>query len=133
MRFRILSAAVLMAASASASAAQPIGLISSITLPTLPGIGTLVIPLPALVAPNLPLLGSGGLPALDNLLGGNGHPALPQLTLPGLLPLPAVPIPVTDILASFNAIPILVSSMQAFAPLALAIPIPVVSPIFANF
>lgn len=113
MRLRVLSAAALMLVSAHASAASPLA---------------------GVLAPVDRLVSS----VVIGLLGTNHGqllvlPALPAVGLPGLVPLPAVPIPVTTILAGLDAIPTTVKLMQAFAPFATAIPIPVVTPIFLNF
>ncbi|TDU31439.1 hypothetical protein DFR24_0808 [Panacagrimonas perspica] len=115
MRLRVLSAAALLLVSAHASAAGPVGL------------NGLLAPVDRLVSS-----------VVTGLLGTNHGqllvlPALPAVALPGLVPLPAVPIPATQILAGLDAIPTTVKLMQAFAPLATAVYIPVVTPIFLNF
>lgn len=156
MRLRTLLAGTALAAVSSvASAAGPL-LGIPVVVPSnplsLPGLPALPIAAPTLPAiASIPGFGSllsgaavsqlmsGGLPSLPALPGLSGNhllpplPALPSLALPGLVPLPAMQLPVGDLLASVNGVPTLIQGMEALAPLATAIPIPVVSPLFANF
>lgn len=121
MRLRVLAAAALMLASASASAA-PV-LVSGLG-PTSP-LGVALAPVGRVVS------------LVTGLVVGGSQllvvPALPAVHLPGLVPLPAVPIPVTSMLAGLDAIPTTVKLLEGIAPLAVAVPIPVVTPIFLNF
>ena len=136
MRLRTLSALVLMTASASASAVDAIPLLSAITGPSIPGLGAL--PLGALPAG---LLGApGGLPALPGIgsLGGFGAaglrlPALPAFALPGLIPLPALPIPVTQMTLNLGGYDMLFGTLEGLAPVASQLPVPAVATMFSNY
>ncbi len=133
MRLRSLSALVLMTASASASAIDAIPLLSIVTGPSIPGIGAL--PLGALPAGLLG--GAGGIPALPgvgSLSGFNGRlPAFPAVSLPGLLPLPALPIPVTQIALGLGGYDMLFGTLEGLAPFASQLPVPAVATMFSNY
>lgn len=137
MRTRAIFAAVLLLVSASASAASP-GLLPAIPgLRALPGLGALPGPGALSGAGALPSLGA--VPGLGSFAGLGALPALPNLgskparsTGGNLLAfLPPSPAFVTDMMS--GSVPVLFDSMEQLAPLATAIPIPAVSPIFANF